>query len=41
MQKKIILHISNRSEIPLMYILKLFVDAFVSFLKMEAIIISL
>ena len=29
----IFLHISNGSEIPLMYILELFVDTFVSFLK--------
>ena len=29
----IFLHISNGSEIPLMSILKLFVDTFVSFLK--------
>ena len=36
-----ILHISNGPEIPLMSILKLFVDTFVSFLKREVIIISL
>ena len=33
MQKKYFLHICNGSEIPLMSILKLFVDDFVSFLK--------
>ena len=35
----IFLLISNRSEFPLMSILKLFVDTFVSFLKKEVIII--
>ena len=37
----IFLHISNGTEIPLMSILKLFIDTFVSFLKREVIIISL
>ena len=37
----IFLHISNRSEIPLMCILKLFIDTFVSFLRSEVIIMSL
>ena len=37
----IFLHISNRSEILLMSILKLFVYTLVSFLKREVIIISL
>ena len=32
------LHISNQSEILLMFILKLFLDIFVSFLKREVII---
>ena len=35
------MQISYGSEIPLMSILKLFVDTFVSFLKGEVIIISL
>ena len=35
------LHISNGSEIPLMSILKLFVDTFVSLLKRQVIIISI
>ena len=35
------LNISNGSEIPLMSILKSFVDTFESFLKREVIIISL
>ena len=34
-------NISNRPEIPLMSILKLFFDTFVSFLRREVIIISL
>ena len=34
----IFLHISNRLEIPLMSILKLFVATFVSFLEREVII---
>ena len=34
-------HISNGSKIPLMSILKLFVDNIVNFLKREVIIISL
>ena len=37
----IFLHISNGSEIPLISILKSFVDTLVSFLKWEVIIISL
>ena len=37
----IFLHISNGSEILLIFILKLFVDTLVSSLNMEAIIISL
>ena len=37
----IFLHISNGSEIPLMSVLKLLVDTFVSFLEREVIIISL
>ena len=37
----IFLHISNRSEIPLMSTLKLFVDTFVNFVKREIIIIFL
>ena len=36
----IFLHFSNRSDIPLMSTLKLFVDTFVSFLTREVIIIS-
>ena len=37
----VFLHIFNGSEIPLISILKLFVDTFVSFLKREVIIIFL
>ena len=37
----IFFHISNVSDIPLMSILKLFVDTFVSFLKREVIIFPL
>ena len=37
----IFLHISNGLAIPLVSILKLFVDTFVIFLKREVIIISL
>ena len=36
-----VLFCSNGSEIPLTSILELFVDTFVSFLKMEGIIISI
>ena len=35
------LHIFNKSEFPLMSILKLFVDIFVSFIGSEVIIIAL